>query len=290
MIKFSSRKPKNKAAGYRVNRWRGLRASQAVEEQQLVRRSQWFVRCRTAAIWTGYLTGAAAAVCLSYAGVREIGPMMQRGLEIRDIRVEGVHQVTKQEVVERLALKKGIALHQVSLTYLAERLQAHPWIKEATVERLPLHALGVSIVERTPAAIARAGADHLLIDEEGIVLARLGSQDDTMLPLLTGTDLRPLLQGEPRARRTVHDSVELARAMAHSVEGRVEIDLSNPVNPIASARGIRFQFGGESLLEQWNRFQMVKAVFKPGALEGKKHEGGEVDLRYDNRVIVRERG
>jgi hypothetical protein len=38
------------------------------------------------------------------------------------VLVEGGHQVTKQDVLDRLALKKGLALHQVSLSYLAERL------------------------------------------------------------------------------------------------------------------------------------------------------------------------
>ncbi len=287
---FGSRPRKKQVSGYRVNRWKGLRASQAVEERQQARRSHWYGRCRTFAMWTACVAGVTLLAWLIYAGAKGIGPMVQRGLEIRDIRVEGIHRVTKQEVIERLALKNGVALHQVSLTYLAERLQSHPWIKEATVERLPLHALGISIVERKPAAMAKAGADHVLVDEDGIVLARLGAQDDAMLPLLTGMELKPLLQGEARVRRRLQSAIELARAMAHNVDGRVEIDLSNPEGLMASTRGVRFQFGGDSLLEQWNRFRMVKAVFRPGALEGKKHEGGEVDLRYDNRVIVRERG
>ena len=222
--------------------------------------------------------------------MREMAPLIQRGLEIREIQIEGVHHVGKQEVLDRLALRKGIALHQVSLPYLAERLRNVVWIKEATLERLPLHTLRITVVERKPAAIARAGAEHFLTDDEGIVLARLGAQDETDLPLLIGAELKPLLQGEARLRRTMQSSIELAKAMAHNIEGRVEIDISDPSNLVALARGIRFQFREDSLLDQWNRFQMVKAVFKPGALEGRKHEGGEVDLRYDNRVIVRERG
>lgn len=222
--------------------------------------------------------------------LREIGPTIERGLEIREIQVEGVHHVTKQEVLDRLSLKKGVALHQVSLSFLADRLRVIAWIKEATLERLPLHTLKVTVVERNPAAIARAGAEHFLTDEEGVLLARLGVRDEPALPLLTGADLKSLLQGDPRLRRTMQSSIELARAMAHTVEGRVEIDLSNPLNLVASAKGLRFQFGGDSLLDQWSRFRMVKAVFKPGVFEGRKREGGEVDLRYDNRVIVRERG
>jgi hypothetical protein len=34
----------------------------------------------------------------------------------------------------------------------------------------------------------------------------------------------------------------------------------------------------------------VRAAFKMPAFDGRKHDGHDVDLRYDNRVIVREGG
>jgi len=290
MIRLFRRKQKVKTPGHRVNRWKGLRAGQADDNRQQARRSRLLSSCRLTARIACWMAGMAIALWGGSVGIREIGPTIERGLEIREVQVDGVHHVTRQEVLDRLSLKKGMALHQVSLSFLADRLRAIAWIKEATLERLPLHTLRISVVERNPAAIARAGSEHFLTDEEGVVLARLGVQDEPALPLLTGADMKSLLQGEPRLRRTMQLSIELARAMAHTVEGRVEIDLSDPLNLVASARGLRFQFGSDALLDQWNRFRMVKAVFKPGALEGRKREGGEVDLRYDNRVIVRERG
>lgn len=291
MIFWFRRKKKKAVADYRMNRWKGLRASQAVEERQQARRSWWYARCRKAACISGGIACIGALAWLLAVGAVELGPMVQRGLEIREVRVEGIHQVAKHEIIERLALKKGVALHQVSMTYLAERLRALPWIKEATIERFPLHELRVSIVERKPAATVRAGAEHILVDDEGVVLARLGPQDDqAVLPLLIAAEVKPLFEGDSRIRQAVQGAIELARAMAHSVDGQVEIDLTNPRGLVASAKGLRFQFASDALIEQWNRYQMVKAVFKPGGLEGRRREGGEVDLRYDNRVIVRERG
>jgi cell division protein FtsQ len=267
-----------------------MRATQAVDERQQARWSHIKAACRLIARTAGVVAGVTGLLWGGIVGLREVGPMVQRGLEIREIQIAGVHRVTKQEVIDRLALKKGMALHQVSLSYLAERLCAIAWIKEATVERWPPHTLRVTVVERKPAAIARVNSEHVLMDEEGTVLARLEGRDEPAFPLLTGIEMKPLLQAEVRLQRTVQASIELARAMAHTVEGRVEIDVSNPSNLVVSAKGMRFQFGGGALVDQWNRFRMVKAVFKPTMLEGKKREGGEVDLRYDNRVIVRERG
>lgn len=263
---------------------------QVADQKQQARRSQLVARCRRALRISGWIVGAAAVLWIGGLASRELGPVVQRGLEIRDVLVEGGHQVTKQDVLDRLALKKGLALHQVSLSYLAARLQAHPWIKEATVERLPLHELRVTIVERKPAAIARIGSEQQLIDEEGVVLARLGARDEPTLPLLMGIDGSALAQGDMRLKQQVQSSIALAKRMAQLLDGRIEIDLARPQNLVASAKNARFHFGSDGLLEQWERFMTVKAASRMPVLDAKKHEGHEVDLRYDNRVILRERG
>jgi len=289
MMRFFRKKPKAGEPAYRENRWKGSRGSVEVD-----RRQRRWARVRPTWNWKTRMAAWAAGVALGVwavvLGAGHLAPIIEHGLEIREIQIEGVHHVAREEVLQRLALKNGTSLHRISLPFLAERLRAIAWIKEATLERLPLHTLRVTVVERQPAAVARVGSEFLLLDEEGVVLTRLGDQDQPPLPLITGATQKLLLQGESGLRQTLQASIELARTMVHSVEGRVEIDVSDPLNLVASAKGLRFQFGHDALLDQWNRFRMVKAVFKPGTLDGRKREPGEVDLRYDNRVIVRERG
>ena len=289
-MKNPLRRQSAKTPAYRSNHWKGMRAAQSKEHALQAGRSKLAARCRRIVWGFGWLV-AATAVC--WAGLllsRQLGPVLQRGLEIREVSVQGIHQVTKEEVLTRLALKKGIAHHQVSLAYLAERARSHPWIKEATVERLLLHGLRVTIVERKPAAIARIGSEQVLTDDQGVVLAHLGVQDQTSLPLLLGIDGKLLMQGDLRLKQRVQSSIELAKSMAETLDGRIEVDISHPVNVIASAKGVRFHFGSEALKEQWERFMKVRAAFRMPAFDGRKTEGHDVDLRYDNRVIVRERG
>ena len=279
-----------KPISYRSNQWKGTRAILSNDRTRQARRLELAARCRTILWACGWLV-VSSVVCGGLVLLaRQLGPALQRGLEISEVSVDGMRQVTKQEVLERLALKKGIAQHQVSLAYLAERVRTHPWIKEATIERLLLHALRVTIVERKPAAIARVGSEHVLTDEEGMVLARLGAQDQTTLPLLVGVDRTLFSQGDLRVRQRLQSSIELAKWMADTFDGRIEIDVSHPVNLVASAKGVRFYFGGDALKDQWDRFRKVRAAFKVPAFDGRKHDGQDVDLRYDNRVIVREGG
>jgi cell division protein FtsQ len=288
-MKVILRKREVSAIGPRLNQWKGARASQVSDQRQQARRERLVSRGRRAMRVGQWIVGLAALAWGLTMVTREMGPVLQGWLEIREVEVEGIHHVTKLEVLERLVLNPGMGLHQVSTAFLAERVRTHAWIKEATVERRPPHLLHVTVLERTPAAIIRMGADHWLSDEGGYLLAKLGRQDDQTLPLLTGLDRQALQRGEARVRNAVQSGVVLAKLIAITLDGRVEIDLANPSNVVASANGVRFQFGDDSLVDQWERFRKVKPSFKTASSDGRKREVSEIDLRYDNRVIVRER-
>ncbi len=284
-MRLSLRRRTAQPAGPRPNQWRGPRADSEISNATIgptrVRRL-----CRLAG-WTALIVLSAWAAVLA---TRELPHLMKQWFAIHDVTVKGLNHVTREEVMARMNLKPDATLYQVSASFLAERLRVHPWIKDATFERVPFHELSVTIIERTPAAIVRNGAEHLLTDEEGIVLARLGAQDDPALPLLTGLDAKGLLQGDVRARKAVRAGVQLSKLMAHAYDGRPEINAGNPSNLVASVKGVRFQFGEQALDDQWDRFRKVQASLKTLAVDGSGRRPNEVDLRYDNRVIVRERG
>jgi cell division protein FtsQ len=277
------------AIGPRLNQWKGARATQISDQHQQARRERLHTRGRRALRVGQWIVGLAALGWGLTVVTREMGPVLQGWLEIREVEVEGIHHVTKPEVLERLVLKPGMGLHQVSTAFLVERVLTHAWIKEATIERRPPHLLHVTVLERTPAAIIRTGTDHWLSDENGYLLAKLGRQDDQTLPLLIGLDPQPLQRGEAGVRTAVQSGVVLAKLIANTLGGRVEVDLTNFSNVVASANGVRFQFGGDSLVDQWERFRKVNPSYKTAAVDDRKRTVSEIDLRYDNRVIVRER-
>jgi cell division protein FtsQ len=236
---------------------------------------------------------AAALVLGGWAAVigpQHARPVLQRLFEVRQVTVEGVRHVREQEVLDRLALPRGIALHEIATAGAERRVEAHPWVKEATVTRMPFHELHVSIVERKAAAVIHTEPENLLADEEGRLLASLGPGDDHTLPVLTSVDLEGFFHGDPAVRQAIASGVELARLVGNSLEGRLSIDMRNPSNLVASVRGVQFQFGAADVEEQWERFQRVKPAIKTLRLDGRGRGANEVDLRYDNRVIVRERG
>lgn len=253
-------------------------------------------RAKTVAKWTalmrlsGVITGAALIGWVIVMGVEHSGPFLRQWLEINKVTVDGVRRIDKQEVVGLINLKPGTPLHHVVTSAIKERVESHPWVKEATVARVPFHELHISVIERTPAAVIRVGSESVLSDEGGHVLGRLAQSDDDSLPMVTGVDLKRLLRGDEEVRQAVASGIELAKLVGQAYEGRLQVNAANPANLVASVRGVQFHFGEGAVGDQWERFQQVKPTVKTLNFDGYGDGANDVDLRYENRIIVRERG
>ena len=221
---------------------------------------------------------------------REIGPLTREWFLVRSVSVNGLHHVTRKEVIGRLALKPDTALYSINPTWLAERIKTHPWIKEATVVLKPLHEIHIDIVEREPAVVVRTVAENLLTDAEGVLLAHLGSSDDPTLPMLSGVDGRRLAQGKVEDRRPVQVGAALARMVGQTTGGRPDINVGNLNNLVVEVQGVTFQFSESSMNQQWSRFLKMRPALRDVAFDGEGARANEIDLRFADRVIVRGRG
>jgi cell division protein FtsQ len=240
--------------------------------------------------WSGVIVGVALLGWVIVMGVQQSGPWLLQLLEIKQVTVDGVRHLDRQQVIELVNLKPGTPLHHIVTSAIKERVESHPWIKEASVERVPFHELHISIRERTPAAVIRAGSENVLSDAEGHVLGRLPQADDGSLPMVTGVDLKKLLRGDEEVRQAVVSGIELTKLMGQVYGGRLQVNAANPADLVASVRGVQFHFGEGAVGDQWERFQQVRPAVKTLTLDGYGDGVNDVDLRYENRIVVRERG
>jgi cell division protein FtsQ len=247
-------------------------------------------RRKALARWIRPTICAGVVIWLVVLGVQYAGSALRSLLELKTITIEGAHSIEKQHVLELAKVKPGIGLHQIVTSAIKAQLESHPWVKEAEVTRVPFHELRISLVERKPAAVVRADSQNFLADAEGHVLARLGQTDNDALPLVTGIDSKGLLEGTESVRRVVVSGIELAKLMGQTFEGRLQVNAENPSNLVALVQGVRFQFGEDAVGEQWERFQRVKPTIKTLNFDGHGRGTNEVDLRYENRIVVREGG
>jgi hypothetical protein len=240
------------------------------------------LRIARAVLWTAAASLGAWTAAQAYDAA---GPLVAGWFEIRDVRVTGLRTVTREEALDRLHLDADATLLSVSPGQLEARLSAHPWIKSAAISRLPLHVLSVEITERRPAAVLKAPPSIFLLDDEGVVLTALAEHEHEELPVVTGINHTRLLEGDAQMRRAAQHGVKLAGLLAQSLDGRPEIDVSDPEHTVAYVQGMRFQFGPAPLEEQWERYRAVEPVRRPVAGKGQP----DIDLRFSDKVIVRER-
>ena len=270
----------------RKNQWKdpqGERAGKEASRKKTARR-------KVLARWAGVTIGTMLLVGLIVVGVKYSGPALQAMLEIKTITVEGGLHIDRQKVLELAKVKPGTGLHHIVTRVIKEQVESHPWVKEAEVTRVPFHELRISLVERKPAAVIRADSQNFLTDAEGHVLTRLGQTDDDALPLVTGIDSKGLLEKTESVRQVIASGIELANLVGQTFEGRLQVNAENPSNLIALVQGVRFQFGEAAVGEQWERFQRVKPTLKTLNFDGRGRGASEVDLRYENRIVVREGG
>lgn len=135
--------------------------------------------------------GQVALVGLALAALAWVGDQTVQyahgadAFAIREIIIEGNHQVEDIDVRRAARLQIGSNVFEVSSEGTRNYLLQHPWIEEASVVRKLPGRVRIDIVERQPVALV--ALDQLyLVSNEGAVFKRLGVDDPVDLPVITG--------------------------------------------------------------------------------------------------------
>jgi len=93
-------------------------------------------------------------------------------LKLETVQVTGNHHATTQQVQTAAALDPGMRLSAISGAAVSARVSTLPWVADATVTHVLPSRIRISVRERTPAALVRAGAGAhtYLVDHSGVVL------------------------------------------------------------------------------------------------------------------------
>jgi cell division protein FtsQ len=99
---------------------------------------------------------------------------------LREIRVEGARTVPVQEIRDLAALHPGDNLVMLPVEEVARRVETHPWVLDARVERdLPTTAL-ITVIERRPGGWVRDPGGIAVLAGDGTVLERLQARPPTL--------------------------------------------------------------------------------------------------------------
>jgi len=194
------------------------------------------------------------------------------GFRLEQIYLTGRNHADMQVVKAALGLESGMPLLGVDLAAVRTALEEIPEVKSATVTRQLPNRLSIALVERVPAAIWQRDGKQMLVDAEGVVLAREKYNADAGLPVLVGNDapqhvpqLLALLNAAPSVKPQVAAAVRVG-------DRRWNLRLANQVTVMLPEEGA---------MQAWQRFSRL--VDREGLLTKAIRS---VDMRMEDRVFI----
>ena len=231
-----------------------------------------------------WILGLVGVLAFGGWGYVKIKPIVSAWTTLQQITVLGVDRVRREEVVALLNLPKKISLLSLETGPLIERLESHPWISAASVERVFPDTLAIRITEREAVAILDSPEGAHLLDNEGYVLSAIPAHPLPSLPVVRGLTLSGFQQQENRVREQARNAINVATALTGALTGVPTVKVTSQSTFVADLPETRFHIGS-SFHEQWRRF---RALY-PSIQDRMQATPQEIDLRYPGKVILRER-
>lgn len=142
-----------------------------------------------------WVRGVKAAALLAIAvgsafGVVAIRDVVEdsRHFPLRTVTITSDQALTparEAEVRAYAELADGTPWFGIDTAAVARRIERHPFVREARVERLPPDGIGITVVSREPLALLRIDEALYLVDDEADVMKRARPGDGLDLPHIT---------------------------------------------------------------------------------------------------------
>jgi len=238
-------------------------------------------RLGAAALAAALIAGAGLAVHLSGWDAQAVERIrasvlalsVEAGLRVNDVVVQGRSRTGGDAILAALGAARGTPILAISPAAAKARLEALPWIRSASVERVLPDTLYVQVTERQPLALWQRKGKLQLIDREGTVVAVPSLDEFTDLIILVGDDapkaapaLLEMLASEPVLRPHVAAAVRVGgRRWNLKLDSGIDVEL--PEDNVGAA---------------WH--QLARLDRTDGLL---KRDILKVDLRLPDRLVLR---
>lgn len=240
-----------------------------------------YVRARMALVSVsfGFLAIVTAAVLLkNETNVWWMETTSDAGLVLSNIEIKGLNRTKRRDVEAVLDVDTGMPLLAIDLAALQTRVEALPWVKEATITRELPGNMSIEIKERVPYALSQIDGHVNLVDPDGVTITNRGLGAFRDFVLIVGkvskmqlTQFQSLMDTNPNMSKRVRSAVWVN-------DRRWDIVFKNGVRvklPSAMAETYDMQAA-------WARFGELNAEHR--LLE---REVSVIDMRLNDRLVVR---
>lgn len=206
---------------------------------------------------------------------------------VEQIRVEQQVRVSEGDILAASDITIGDSLFDMELYMIGRKIEEHPWIARAEVERFFPDQVVIRVVEREARAII--DLDYLYyVDRSGEVFKMLDAGDELDYPVITGIDREYLLDNPDKTEGCLELALvlmdELDKREIFSLEEVSEIyyDQHDGLTLHTRVGGVPVRMGKDSFAVKLNRLETIYEDLEPRLLALKY-----IDLNVTDRVIVK---
>ncbi len=253
---------------------RGSRRSRATAKRHFSRRLAWGLLAGaglSSAVWLWHSGWVAHGIAAAGDGL--LAMTARAGLKVEDVLVEGRARSRRSEILEILGIKRDAPILAFDPHAAKQRLEALPWVGNATVERRLPRVIYLRLVEREPLALWQHEGRLAVIDRSGRVIPGVPAETHARLPLVVGEDA------------AVH-AVEMLAMLAS------EAELNNRVAALVRVRNrrwnVRLQGGIDVRLPEGDpagAWAQLARIQREHDVLGR--DVVTIDMRMPDRLIVR---
>lgn len=208
-------------------------------------------------------------------------------LQIKEININGVKRVSKDEVLELAEIELGDNIIAVDIAEIKKRIKKHPWIETVKINRKMPDKLLLEVKERTAVALINLDALYL-IDNSGSIFKRASIEDDVDLPVITTDVAKEELEDDERASSLIIEAIDLIGLLnarekfGLDMVSEIKVDTVYGLTLYAMDSGTRIEIGSNAFQEKLLMFDRVFQEFGNSFLRIES-----VDLNYGKKVVVR---
>jgi len=135
--------------------------------------------------WWAYSSGNAAKG-IEKVRWSAISATETMGFRVNEVMVSGRQQTEREILVKALNVARGAPILAFDIADAKRRVEALPWVRASTIERMLPDTILISIVEREPLALWQLDSKLHLIDAEGEVILNDGLENYSDLLMVVG--------------------------------------------------------------------------------------------------------
>ena len=214
-------------------------------------------------------------------------------LPCTEIYITGAEYAENGDLIKLAGVDTGMALFSIESRFVADRVQRHPWVREARVFRLPTGKLSITVEERKPVVrvLDQDGRTSWFLDRSGFPMPDV--QDAVFnVPLLTSRQktfhpIQPVNDSTLQVLlRVLADLDAETDALISEVEVRSTGETWLKTSPIGVHGAIDVCLGRDAFED---KLQKLKSFWYQAVLARKEKRIELIDLRFNSQVVTRER-